>query len=374
MVQLWRWRWKLPAWKTISFTTSIALVLNINHYWRNFDLFNSFIGAPDNFSAAYKIEVYSVPTFLSNVVRNLALHLDIVRNLGLQKIITPITGIANKLLLMFHDLIGVDLYDSRITANSYRGVSGLSFDENTAGNPLHFFLILILISYCLLRKKLRHRKFLLIYILSIISGFLLLCLLLKIQIYQPRHHLLAFLLFSAFVGVVLAEIPLKNLANGVAVLLIVTSLPWVFQNKFRPIAAEANIFNMSRIEQYFINRPQLQEPYTKAVDRILSSQCTNVGLSLGTGERVGNEYWDYPLWVLFQQSKKPIRIENIPPNNISAVKAEKQPYSNFIPCAILAVRTSKDQPIEQLVVNNNTYVKTWSESSVILLTPEDNKS
>lgn len=236
-----------------------------------------------------------------------------------------------------------------------------------------FMVWFSLISYCLLRKKLRERKFLLIYLLSIISGFLLLCLLLKIQIYQPRHHLLAFLLFSAFVGVVLAEIPLKNLANGVAVLLIVTSLPWVFQNKFRPIAAEANIFNMSRIEQYFINRPQLQQPYTKAVERILSSQCTDVGLSLGTGESVGNEYWEYPLWVLFQQSKKPIRIENIPPKNVSAVKVEKPPYSNFIPCTILAVRNREDKPIEQLIVNNNIYVKTWSESPVILLTPEENK-
>ena len=303
-------------------------------------------------------------------MRNLALHLDIVRNLGLQNIITPITGITNTLLIMFHEAIGVDLYDPRITANSYRGVSGLSFDENTAGNPLHFFLILILISYCLLNKKLRDRQFLLIYLGSIIGGFLLLCLLLKIQIYQPRHHLLAFLLFSAFVGVVLAQIPLKKLANGVAILLIITSLPWVFQNKFRPIAAEANIFNMSRIEQYFINRPQLQEPYTKAVDRILSSQCPNVGLSLGTGESVGNEYWEYPLWILFQESKQPMRIENIPPQNVSAIKSEKPYYSEFTPCAILAIRTSRDKPIDRLVVNNNTYVETWSQAPVIVLMPE----
>ena len=370
LVQLWRSRIQWQGWKAIGLTTGVALLLNINHYWRNFNLFDSIIGAPDNFSVAYKIEIFSVPTFISNVLRNLALHLDIVRNLGLQKIITPTTGIANKLLLMFHNLIGVDMYDSRLTAGSYRGVSGLSFDENTAGNPLHFFLILILISYFLLHKKLRNNKFLLVYIFSTISGFLLLCLLLKIQIYQPRHHLLAFLLLSAFAGVVLAQIPLQKLANGLAILLIVTSLPWVFQNKFRPIAAEANIFNMSRIEQYFINRPQIQEPYTNAVNQILSTQCTNVGLSLGTGETVGNEYWEYPLWVLFQQSEQPIRLENIPPKNVSAVKSQKPPYSDFTPCAILAVRNRGDEPIRQLVVNNNTYVKKWSESLTSVWIPE----
>ena len=370
LVKIWQSNWKWQGWKAIGLATGVALLLNINHYWRNFNLFNSIIGAPDNFSVAYKIEVFSIPTFISNVLRNLALHLDIVRNLGLQKVITPITGIANKLLLIFHDWIGVNMYDSRITEGSYRGVSGLSFDENTAGNPLHFFLILILISYLILRKKLRNNKFLVVYLLATISGFLLLCLLLKIQIYQPRHHLLAFLLLAAFVGTVLAQVPLQKLVNGVAILLIITSFPWVFQNKFRPIAAEANIFNMSRIEQYFINRPQIQEPYTKAVNQILSSQCTNVGLSLGTGATVGNEYWEYPLWVLFQQSKQPIRLEHIPPENVSAIKGQKPPYSNFTPCAILAVRNRQDKPINELVVNNNIYVKKWSESLVSVLLPE----
>ena len=367
LVKIWQSSCQWQGWKAIGLTTGIAFLLNSNHYWRNFNLFDSIIGAPANFSKAYKIEVFSIPTFISNILRNLALHLDIVRNLGLQKVITPITGIANKLLLIFHDWIGLDLYDPRLTAGSYRGVSGLSFDENTAGNPLHFFIILILISYFLLSTKLRKHNFLLVYLLSTISGFLLLCLLLKIQIYQPRHHLLAFLLLAAFVGTVLARVPLQKLVNGVAILLIITSLPWVFQNKFRPIAAEANIFNMSRIEQYFINRPQIQEPYTNAVNQILSNRCTDVGLSLGTGATVGNEYWEYPLWVLFKQSDRPIRLENIPPDNVSALKSQKPPYSNFTPCAILAVRNRQDRPISQLVINNNTYIKKWSEPPVSIL-------
>ena len=370
LAKIWQSRYQWQGWKAVGLTTGITLLLNSNHYWRNFSLFNSIIGAPDNFSKAYKVEIFSVFTFISNVLRNLALHLDIIRNLGLQKVITPTTGIANKLLLMFHDWIGLDMYDSRLTAGSYRGVSGLSFDENTAGNPLHFSIILILISYFLLSKKFLKHKFLLVYLLATVSGFLLLCLLLKIQIYQPRHHLLAFLLLAAFVGTVLAQVPVQKLVNSVAILLIITSLPWVFQNKFRPIAAEANIFNMSRIEQYFINRPHIREPYTNAVSQILSARCTDIGLSLGTGATVGNEYWEYPLWVLFKQSKQPIRLENISPDNISALKSKEPPYSNFTPCAILAVRNRQDKPISQLVVNENIYLKKWSQPPVSVLMPE----
>ena len=93
---------------------------------------------------------------------------------------------------------------------------------------------------------------------------------------------------------------------------------------------------------------------------------------MGTGATVGNEYWEYPLWVLFQQSEQPIRLENIPPENISAITGEKPPYSNFTPCAILAVRNRDDDPVSQLVVNNQIYVKKWSESLVNILIPEEN--
>lgn len=364
LVQIRRWHWQ--SWQPILLTTTIAILLNLNHYLRNLDLFGSVIGTPENFSVEYKIEVISLPTFLSNLFRNLALHLDIVRNLGLQNFITPITGIANKLLLMFHSAIGVNMYDPRITA-AYSGVPGLSFDENIAGNPLHFFVILGLLFYCLLQKKLRKNNLLLIYFLTIISGFLLLCLLLKIQSYQSRHHLSAFLLFSAVVGVSLSQIPLRKVANSLAILLIVASLPWVFQNKFRPIAAEANIFNLSRIEQYFINRPQLQEPYVQAANFVLSTGCQHVGLSLGKGISVGNEYWEYPFWVLFHQQTKNIRLENVEPQNVSLPLAQNYPHNNFTPCAIVAVRTGNEEPIEQMVVKNGHYVEKWSLPPVSVL-------
>ena len=43
---LWRGRWRWQAWQTIGLTTLLAVILNVGHYWRNFDLFNSFLGTP----------------------------------------------------------------------------------------------------------------------------------------------------------------------------------------------------------------------------------------------------------------------------------------------------------------------------------------
>jgi hypothetical protein len=363
--QFWRWGWR--SWQQIFWTTTIAILLNLNHYLRNFDLFGSIIGAPPNFSEDYKIEVISVPTFISNLLKNLTLHVDIVRYLRLEKFITPITGIVNKLLLQFHEAIGVNMYDPRITDESYRGVPGISFDENIAGNPLHFFIILVLIIVFLLNKQTRKNKLLSIYFIATILGFLSICLLLKIQAYQSRHHLAIIILLSAFVGVVITQITRAKIINILAVLLIVTSLPWVFQNKFHPIVSEANIFNLSRTEQYFINRPQLQEPYTKATNFVLATKCTDVGLSLGKGITVGNEYWEYPFWVLLHQNNQNIRLENVEPQNISSTKSQSNFYKNFTPCAIIAVRNKKDEPLKEIKFRDNTYIEKWSREPVSVL-------
>ena len=299
----------------------------------------------------------------------MGLHLDIVRNLKLEKFITPITGIANKLITIFHDLIGVDMFDPRTTATSYSGIPGISLDENVAGNPLHFFIILSVIFYFLLRVKLRRDRVLLIYQLVTIACFLMLCLMLKIQGYQSRHHLAIFMFFAPVVGIILSHIPVQKLANAIAILLIVASLPWILQNKFRPIVAEANIFNLSRIEQYFINRPQLQEPYVQAANTILSTECKNIGLSLGDGTSVGNEYWEYPWWVLLKKSQPPIHLENVNAQNISLSKAEKYPYKNFLPCAIIAVRTRKVPQIKTMTFKNRLFTETMSSPPVKVLTP-----
>jgi hypothetical protein len=135
------------------------LSLNISHYLRNFTLYGNPISAAE-YAIDYKPEIYSLPTWISNIIRNLSLHADIVRHLGLQGIIEPTTGKVAKLITIIHVFLGVDVNDPRIThpINSYTGVPGLSFDENVAGNPLHLLLIFLSIGIFIYYKKLRNNR------------------------------------------------------------------------------------------------------------------------------------------------------------------------------------------------------------------------
>lgn len=368
-VELYRRHWQV--FRKLSIVVSVFLTINISHYLRNIDLFKTPLGTPDNFTVEYKVEVYSMPTFISNFVKNLSLHSDIIRHLQLQEFVTPLTGKVAKAIELFHGLLGVDLNDPRITDTQYT-VPGISLDENTAGNPLQLLLIFIALALALIFiSSLKNRQQVLSYAIATIAGFLLLCLLLKIQPYQSRHHLAAFVLFSPVVGFIFEETLNQYLLMAIAALLISMSTPWIFENKFRPIMADSNIFNTARLELYFTNRHHLKAPYFEAVNVIKSTKCQNIGLSLGTGESVGNSYWEYPLWpLLASENVKFNRIQHINPNNVSDQKSDVYPNQNFQSCAIIAVRLDHEK-IDQFVINQQVFIPIWSSDPVMVLVAQE---
>lgn len=371
LIKLRQIGWK--TWKPFLVISILFLTLNVNHYLRNLDLFGSLLGTPSDFAKEYKIEIISLPAFISNLVRNASLHADIVRTLNLEKFITPITGLVEKAIRILHFIIGIDINDPRTThpAGSYQ-VPGISFDENTAGNPLHLGFILIAIALFLIYNRLRSQKSLSLYLLATTGGFALICLLLKLQPYQSRHHLTVFVLFSAFIGVVLTQALNRYFVAALIAILLITSTPWVLHNKYRPIATEPNIFNMGRIEQYFINRKHLQVPYEEAVNFVQSIQCKDVGLWLGTNDSVGNRYWEYPFWVLLNgKTNQLTRIEHVQVQNLSAQKASVFPFNQFIPCAVVFVKPNGEGvTIQQANIQGQTYTSTWSNDHIIVLERE----
>jgi 4-amino-4-deoxy-L-arabinose transferase-like glycosyltransferase len=363
--------WKI--WKSLLVVSTLFLTLNFNHYLRNLDLFGSFLGTPADFAKEYKIEVISLPAFISNLVRNASLHADIIRFLNLEKLIVPLTGVVEKAIRILHSILGIDINDPRTThpAGWYQ-VPGISFDENTAGNPLHLVLILVSIALFLIYSRLRSQKALALYLFATTGGFALICLLLKLQPYQSRHHLSIFVLFSAFIGVVLSQALNRYLVSVLVVILLIASTPWTLENRYRPIAAEQNIFKVDRIEQYFVNREHLQVPYEEAVNFVQAQQCQNVGLWLGTNDSVGNRYWEYPFWVLFNSTNtRATRLEHVKVQNISAEKSNLLPYSQFVPCAVVFVQP-KDEAIEikQTNIQGYTYMPTWSNDTIVVLERE----
>ena len=85
------WGIKRLGWRMVKpmiGVMAIVLAINAGHYLRNLGIFGSPLGAP----GGEVVGVFGVNYFISNVVKNLALHADIVRNLHLENFITPHHG------------------------------------------------------------------------------------------------------------------------------------------------------------------------------------------------------------------------------------------------------------------------------------------
>ncbi|MEG4171591.1 MULTISPECIES: hypothetical protein [unclassified Microcoleus] len=336
----------------ILIIATVAFVLNVGHFWRNYDLFGYAIGAPQSFTKEYKIEVFTLQTFLSNVIRNLGMQA------GTR--ISRINGIIVGGINLLHRILGVATNDPRITwpPGQVFAIATPSFNENTATNPIHFWLTLATIPLILNTPSWRKTKIVLTYLSAVIMAFLLLCLLLKLQPWHSRHHMSIFVLFSPLFGLAVSELSNHKIANYLVAILMVMSLPWIFHNNFRPLLGDSNIFNSSRHELYFASRPNIEVAYNTAVDFVKSKNCTNIGLSFWA-----KNVWEYPLWVMFAESGKPApRIEHI--STIDPVVQQKlnsEPYKSFTPCAILYSATKNDdRQGKEMVVKNQTYLQKWS--------------
>jgi hypothetical protein len=330
-------RWKI--WKPLLMALTIALAINLGHYIRNVDLFGSPLGP----SSGETNEVFTLPVFISTVTKNLALHTDIIRLLGLESIFPPLTGIVNKAIRLLHDGLGIDINDPRIMSPrvSRFYVPGLSLYEDTAGNPLHLLIILLSIALLAINKNLWKQRYLLGYCVAIIAGFSLFCFFLTWSPWRCRLHLPLFVLFAAFVGSVLSQSLNFRLTNILAVLLLFVSHPWVLHNSTRPLIGESNIFVLPRTEQYFATQPKLMQPYIQAVEAISSQKCSDIGLVLK------HISFEYPLWMLFEEHGAPVTIRHLDVDNESAAKANQPPFRSFTPCA--TIRIDRTQPGNNLV-------------------------
>jgi hypothetical protein len=346
LILLKRLRWQI--WKPVFIIGSISLLLNINHYLRNYNLFASPLGELNS----YKNEVLGINILFSNILRNLALHIGTPIGLG--------NGIANKLIQILHTFIGLDVNDPRITFSKTFFVPGgwstlgIPGNENSAGNLVHLALIVLCIAIFIFQKNIRKQNYLYAYLITVISTFLLFCFLLKWQAWNSRLHLPFFVLMSPFLGVVLSKIKKQKIVFIITIVLLLSSTPWVLSNRYRPIISSNNIFQTNRIEQYFSNRPYLQRTYARAVEFLNAKKCSNIGLSMG------NDPWEYPLWVMWQHNKQEmVKIQHINVTNVSAVLEKEHPYQEFEPCGIIAMETkrSKQEKRQEINFKNKAYIR-----------------
>ncbi|MDC0834852.1 glycosyltransferase family 39 protein [Geitlerinema sp. CS-897] len=327
------WRFRTRIWQPWVIMGAIALGLNLGHYSRNFAAFGSPLGATET----YDMGGWSLKLLLSNVSRNLALHLST----PVRKINLILIGVVEQ----FHNLIGADVSDPNTTFPP-----GQQFDihsrvnhEDLAGNPLHLilgFLSAIAFFWNWKRFESNQQLKLALYLGAIVAGFLLFCSLIIWSPWRSRLHLPLFVLLSPFIAVVLERVVKPQLTNAVAVFLILASLLWLLFNETRPIVANSkyieenrleNIFNTSRNDQYFTPRPEIRQSYNQTVDWLAENSCTDIGLSYD------GDAWEYPLWMLLKQRlDSPFRIEHVRLVEANPTKDLPYPNGEFTPCAIVA--------------------------------------
>jgi len=335
--------WKL--WKATIIIAIIAVAINLGHYARNVDLYGHPLGPGQEESTGFKYmnECFTVSAFVSNIAKNLALHIG-----------TPSDWVNETLeqgILLLHSVLAIGINDPRTTwSGTVFHIPRPSTHEDNAGNPLHLLLVLLSLASYLASKDCPRRRILGGYGVATVSTFLLFAFLLKWQPWHSRLHLPFFVLFSPFSAVVLSSWSKRRIADMLVIGLIIVSLPWVFHNKSRSLVSSSSVLITDRIEQYFVNRPYLEEPYMGAISFVKSTGCLDIGLFLGLDD------WEYPLWVLLGwNSRSRIRLEHVNVQNISAMKAST--FNSFNPCAIITVN-----PIQSkvLVREGVTYVEAWS--------------
>jgi hypothetical protein len=376
VVALRSWGWKgRKVWQALLLIGAIVLSVNLGHYARNFDLWGHPLGIDQE--DPHPNKVWGVPVIVSNVLRNISVHIG-TRYLHLNEKIRAT-------IEFFHSLFGMDVNDPRTTFSGDFSQSWFSHQEDRAGNPLHLMLIMVSLALLFASHERQRAQDLMAYAVVLIAAFLLFCLFLKWSVRHSRPHLPLFVLWAPFISSVLLRrknyitffliavilmlgsifytsryaIVLVILflilcacfkwqiwtkANYfitllIPVFLISASTLYVFRNQNRPLVRvgdEMAILNTNRIDQMFMYHPyhDLRDIYYKVAHFIKIQNCSEVGL-------ITSSYGlEYPLWIILQEIKRTrTYIEHVNVTNISAIKFTLDPFASFMPCAIVVLHS-----------------------------------
>jgi hypothetical protein len=341
--------------KLLGMIVIACAVFNAGHYLRNFNLYGSILGPGREGSLSYANEIFSIQAFISNLIRNIAIHLG-----------TPIPAInlmISEFVNWLHHLIGISASNPKTT---WGGIPFLldpiNPHEDGAGNFIHLLLIFISLFIYFTKKNIQ-TTLTTRYIFCIVSCFFLFFIYLKWQPWHSRLQLPIFILWSPLIAMSLVSTKFFIKRQFFIILCIfIASLPWTLFSATKPLIAklhskypyykvEESIFNSSRNQQYFMNRPKLWSSYKNLSEEIIKINEKNIGLIISGDE------WEYPLFPLLHESK--IKINHIAVQNDSAFLNTKTNNVNLI--------IEINQPTKkEILFNNKKFVKVWSESNISL--------
>ncbi len=308
----------------------VVVLLNAGYWTRNLITYGGPLG-PAGWVADMSSARFGVGSVASNLVKDVLLNM-----------VTPSPRINQSM---------VSLVQSTFRASD-PDVSSFRLDwrwnnEDSAGSPIHLFLILLSaigVIVLLALGRLKERS-ILWYSLAAFLSFIIFALAAHYDDYGVRFQLPLIMIWAPVFGSMISRLREKWLAPAVLLFLFAITLPYVFFNTIRPLIAMKNvpepfaihplpmlgktksssIFYAEPRDLLFINAPDWNKPFMEATHDIRDSGCKDVGL------RIDSHDPEYPLWWLLKAPQSGVRIETLYYSEI--LKRYADP--NFKPCAIL---------------------------------------
>jgi len=266
-----------------------ALLLNVAHWSRNYQAFDSPLMSRADLSL-YRNESMSPTLFISNLSRNLALHF--------QSSSIKLNHAIERAVRIEHDILGVSPADARTSYIIFRlwhGPPPLLPAEDYTGNPFHLLLLIFAFGSSIF-AALRRREDLLVllYTLTVITGYVVFCASIKCCTFPTRLDLPLFIMAAPIMGLALARIANERVISIISLSFLILAVQPLLCNSSHPLVGRRNIFNLDRESEYFLNRPELAEPYIQSADFLASKQCDSIGLALEPDD------YEYPIWILMR--------------------------------------------------------------------------
>mgnify|MGYP000409812204 CR=1 FL=1 len=282
---------------------AICIAINTGHYSRNYSLSGNILGADEQESGMYFNDEMNPQNLFSNLLKNIGLHVGPY----------PLNNMYDSGIQKLHQKLNIDINNPKTNfANlNYQGSSDFPNDEDSAANPLHFWLIffsiIILIIQLIRRKEHASNYWIFLFAIFLLQIFLF-CHLLK---WQPWHTRLHLPLFLVAIPVVVYALSIKRkflkriyfmlptfVFYGFLVIIFNSSRPFLTSSK----TTDISIFD-ARSKKYFAKKPFLYKEYAQMSDRITSTASHKIGIIIGADD------WEYPLFNSFENtSAVPVHI------------------------------------------------------------------
>jgi hypothetical protein len=154
-----------------------------------------------------------------------------------------------------------------------------------------------------------------------LAGVITFATVIRFGLWEIRYQLPAFALAAPLVATAWPQRWSRSRRTGALLLILaVTGLPVVLLDQSRELVPlwrnrplpllrdRPSYLATSRDDRLFVNQPQLLTPYREAVEMIIGSNASRIGLVLG------GDSWEYPVWRMLRDRNaggRPLRIEHV---------------------------------------------------------------